>query len=101
MQVFVSPDADGRDVSPAYLGGNRRHPDGYVINFGPLPGRHGMWLHSARCSHINGTPARGKSFTRSFGKACSTDRAELESWAGREAPGRLTAECFRIQVAGP
>jgi len=72
----------------AYARWRAAHPDGYVVNVradGPL------LLHRATCRNLRQTGlAKGRP-TTSIPKACGTDRAELEAWAG--AQGRSAAPC--------
>lgn len=100
VHVFASPNPRDRDLTPEYLAWVRTNPGGFVVNFGELPSGREMWWNTALCNQINRPePARGRSFTRSFGKACSTDRAELERWVADNHPTRESFDCACLRVS--
>ena len=87
MWVFMSDEDGYRD----WLG---RHPErAYVLNFRrPTPDRTNLKLHRSSCQTIKGTPPSGDGWTETYGKACSTDRGELEVFA-RELLGAMVDPC--------
>ncbi len=92
MQRFAGDD-------PGYLEWLGQHPAGFVINTGRTPGAAYLMLHRASCATINGTPARGTTFTGDYVKVCG-DREELEAFArqlgGQAQPcGRCLAPAGR------
>jgi len=73
MQRFVDDDH-------GYLDWLAGHPDDFVINTGRTPSAAYLMLHRAGCGTINGTPARGTTFTGDYAKVCG-EREELERFA--------------------
>ena len=87
MHVFMSDEAGYQD----WL---RRHPQGaYVLNFRrPTPDRTDLKLHRSDCNTIKGSPPSGDDWTQTYGKACSTEQQELETFA-RELLGGTVSPC--------
>jgi hypothetical protein len=73
MQRFVDDDR-------GYLDWLAHHPDGFVVNTGRTPSAAYLMLHRADCGTINGTPARGTTFTGEYAKLCG-ERQDLEQFA--------------------
>ena len=73
MRRFVDDDR-------GYLDWLDHHPDGFVINTERTPSAAYLMLHCAPCGTINGSPARGTTFTGDYIKLCG-ERDELEQFA--------------------
>lgn len=67
-----------------------KHPDGYVLNTYAHVTSAYLILHRASCRTVNRPLASGRSWTQAYGKACSDDRAEIETWASRETGKQVT-----------
>ena len=77
IRRFVDDDA-------GYRSWLREHPGGYVLNAYPHGSSTTLVLHRAACGTVNRPLGAGRHWTSQGGKACSTVRAELETWAKRE-----------------
>lgn len=62
------------------------HHDGWVMNCERNPGPGYLKLHRASCPTITVLQPKAKSWTHFYIKVCSTDRAEVESWARQIGP---------------
>lgn len=69
----------------AYLRWLATNPNGFVVNCGRPAQASYIVLHRAGCGSINGTPARGSTWTVAYRKVCAPSRNELDAWAHREA----------------
>jgi len=89
------------DDDGGYLAWLQADPSGFVINGyrNPRPGY--LLLHRSDCQRINGTPANGRSWTKSYRKVCGK-RSELETWARQDVGGEPQEcdACFRV-TPGP
>ena len=77
------------DDDAGYLAWLRQHPSGFVVNCERSPRPAYLVLHRASYT-INGTPARGRVWTRDYKKVCADGAGELEHWAGWTAGGRVS-----------
>jgi hypothetical protein len=68
------------------------HPSGFVLNTYAHVTASYLILHRASCRTVNRPLASDRSWTHAYGKACSDDRAEIESWALREV-GKTVSPC--------
>jgi hypothetical protein len=78
------------------------HRDGYVLNCGKPPTPSYLMLNRATCGTINGTPARGRSWTAIYQKVCANAKRELEDWAneiGLLRPCKLGKPCGQAPSA--
>jgi hypothetical protein len=74
----------------AYLTWLDGHQEGFVVNAYRNLEPHYLMLHKASCRTINGTPARGDTWTSGeFIKVCSEFRHEIELWARTSTAGSL------------
>jgi hypothetical protein len=69
------------------------HPTGFVLNCEQSPRPSYLILHHAECGTINGTPARGKFWTKDCIKVCAASRREIETWIARCTDGGTAQEC--------
>lgn len=76
-----------------YLDWLEQHPAGFVLNCSPRPTAASLLLHRAACRTINGTPARGRSWTAAYQKVCSDSVDELDRWAADVGPLTACARC--------
>ena len=92
MRRFVKDDA-------GYLEWLVAHPAGYVLNTYAHVTSAYLILHRASCRTINRVLAPGKRWTDPYGKTCSDDRGEIESWALRET-GKAVSPCGICRPGG-
>ena len=94
MQRFVDNDA-------GYIAWLREHPAGFVLNTYPHVTSSYLILHRASCRTINRSLGPGRLWTHLYGKACSDERRELESWATQRtgAHARPCGGCLRGEGA--
>ena len=96
LLVFGRKDRSGERVfdrdDAAYLSWLRTHPTGLVLNCERHPRAAYLVLHRAACRTINGSPARGRTWTADYIKVCADSRLELDDWASRQT-GALPSPC--------
>jgi Family of unknown function (DUF6308) len=85
MERFVDDDA-------GYLAWLASHPHGYVLNAYPHVTSEYLVLHRAACRTVNRPLAVGRHWTHLYGKACSDDCLQLESWA-QQRTGKSVQPC--------
>lgn len=85
MRQFSKDDA-------GYVGWLADHPDGFVLNTYAHVSSAYLILHRASCRTVNRPLAPDRSWTYAYGKACSDERAEIETWALRET-GKAVSPC--------
>ena len=78
-----------QDDDHGYLAWLQAHPTGYVVNAERRATANYLLLHKVSCGTINGRPANGQHWTKDYVKLCSTNRAELASWATQKVGGQL------------
>jgi hypothetical protein len=95
MRRFVNDDA-------GYIAWLAAHPDGFVLNTYAHVTSAYLIMHRTACRTINRPLAHGKSWTYPYGKTCSDDRQEIETWALRETgkPVKPCAHCLPGEGAG-
>lgn len=84
------------DDDDGYIAWLAEHPNGFVLNCGRPPTPSYLMLHRAMCGTINGTPARGRSWTVIYQKVCANTKRELVDWAseiGVLQPCKLCKPC--------
>lgn len=77
------------DDDSGYLKWLSANPTGLVVNCARRPGASYLKLHRATCWTINGTPARGRTWTGPYIKVCSQHRGTLADWAEATLGGEL------------
>ena len=79
-----------RDDDAAYLAWLAANPRGYVINIQRALNPADARAHHAGCLTITGTPARGRTWTGPYVKACSGSLPDLDAWALEHAGSAIT-----------
>ncbi len=79
-----------RDDDDGYATWLTVNADGYVLNIQRSCNPSDARIHEADCQTITGTPPRGRTWTGSYIKACSSSLAELDAWALTHARSTVT-----------
>jgi hypothetical protein len=78
-----------RNDETGYIAWVENHADGYIVNLDTIGKRQSM-IHTSRCFHLYPV-STDYNQTVAFGKACSTNKDALVTWAKRE--GHTIVEC--------
>jgi hypothetical protein len=57
-----------------------QNPNGFVLNANNPPNARYLVAHRASCFTINGTPSRGKDWTKKYIKVCANKLSEISGW---------------------
>jgi hypothetical protein len=79
-----------RDDDQGYGAWLGAHARGYVLNIQRSLNPSDARVHEAGCQTISGTPARGRTWTGPYVKACSPSLRELDAWALAQARAAVT-----------
>lgn len=77
-----------KDDDAGYLRWVEDHSDGYVVNCYRTPSPSYLKLHRATCRWIQ-TEKWTNYTTKTYMKVCSSDKAELDTWARHDIDGEL------------
>jgi Family of unknown function (DUF6308) len=85
-----------------YIAWLAAHHNGFVLNTYAHVTSAYLILHRAACRTINRALAPGRSWTYQYGKTCSDDRQEIETWAMHETGKSVKAcsLCLQGESAG-
>jgi hypothetical protein len=89
-----------RDNDDGYLAWVNSHPTGFVINIQRSGNPSDARLHHATCRNISGINPRRGPWTGPYVKACSSDLASLDAWAGDHVGSPIT-RCGTCQPPPP
>jgi hypothetical protein len=95
-RVAIASDAEHfAEDDPGYLAWLAGHEAGYILNVHRDHTRHGLRLHRATCSTIQGTPTNGRHWTHEYNKVCSGSIAPLNAWVAVHVGGGAPEPCSR------
>jgi hypothetical protein len=79
-----------RDDDHGYITWLAANPQGHVLNIQRTLNPSDARVHRADCGTITGAPSRGRTWTKSYVKACAPSLLELDAWALAHASSTIT-----------